>query len=183
MSTTAAPTTMPLTRTLQRLALTRFAFAVVWAALLAISPDLPDWRLTTLLVVYPLVDAAAVLVELRASPTASRASQAANVALSVIAAVALGWASRDSVGAVLAVWGIWAVASGATQLLTGLGRRRIGGQWPLVVSGGLSTLVGLGFVAQSGKDDAALGGAAGYAAAGGVFFLVSALRLGRDARS
>jgi uncharacterized membrane protein HdeD (DUF308 family) len=182
--TTATPTTptTSLPRALQRIALARVGFALVWAALLALAPDLPDARVTALLVAYPLVDAAAVLVELRAAAT-TRASQLANVALSVVAAAALGWASRDSAGTVLTVWGIWAVASGLTQLLTGLGRRRLGGQWPLVASGGLSTVVGLGFVAQGSKDDAALGGVAGYAVAGALFFLVSAVRLRRPARA
>jgi uncharacterized membrane protein HdeD (DUF308 family) len=165
--------------TLRRLYLARTAFAVAWAILAALAPDPVDARLSILLVLYPLVDVAAVLVEARASTGATRTSAYAGAAVSLVAAVALGWAAQDSVAAVLVVWGAWAIAAGATQLLTAASRRALGGQWPLIASGGLSTLVGAGFVAQGAGDADSLGSIAGYAAAGGVFFLVSAVRLGR----
>jgi hypothetical protein len=38
------------------------------------------------------------------------------------------------------------------------------------------------FLASAGADDPTLAKAAGYAIAGGVFFLISALRLGRAAK-
>lgn len=170
----------PLLATLRRISLLRFAFAVAWALTLGLAAPAPGIALGALVALYALVDAAAVLVELRTSgPAASRASATANVAISTVAAVVLGWAAQESVAAVLTTWGVWAVAAGATQLLTGWTRRTVGGQWPLVVSGGLSTLVGLGFVAQGAQDATEVTGIAGYAAVGGVFFLVSALRLGR----
>jgi uncharacterized membrane protein HdeD (DUF308 family) len=61
-----------------------------------------------------------------------------------------------------------------------VGRRRLGGQWPLVLSGGISVLAGTAFALMAGAPGAALTGVAGYATLGGVFFLVSALRLGRS---
>ncbi|WP_040907137.1 hypothetical protein [Streptomyces griseoflavus] len=48
-----------------------------------------------------------------------------------------------------------------------------------IASGGISTLAGASFFAQAGKEGASLSGLAGYAFLGGVFFLASALRLGR----
>ncbi len=151
MTTLDSPTAVPLARTLRRLYFTRFGFAVVWALLLAlVAPSIAP-LLTVLLVVYPLVDAGSVLIELRASGTSrrSRASEIVNVVVSILAAIALGWASFIPAGAVLAVWGVWAVLAGATQLATGLSsRRRLGGQWPVILSGGLSVLVGFAFLAQ-----------------------------------
>jgi len=47
------------------------------------------------------------------------------------------------------------------------------------VSGALSTLAGTSFVVSASAADPSLTGLAGYAALGGLFFLVSALRLGR----
>jgi len=184
--TTATPVSAPpLARTLHRLYLARFGFAVVWALLLALVAPHAAAVLTALLVLYPLVDAVSVVVELRApgSGPGARASGIANVVLSTLAAVALGWASTASVGAVLGVWGVWAVASGATQLLTALSRRRTGGQWPVAASGGLSVLVGFAFLAQGLQGATSAASLAGYAVVGGVLFLVSALRLARTARA
>ncbi|MDD1056787.1 hypothetical protein NMG29_00800 [Streptomyces cocklensis] len=81
--------------------------------------------------------------------------------------------------AVLRVWGAWAITAGLVQLVVGVLRRGMGGQWPMIASGAISTLAGASFVAQAGKDDASLRTLAGYAFLGGVFFLLSALRLGR----
>jgi uncharacterized membrane protein HdeD (DUF308 family) len=81
----------------------------------------------------------------------------------------------------LRVWGAWAILAGAIQLIVGLRRRRLGGQWPMIISGGLSTVVGASFIAMAGQDDPSLSNLAGYAVLGGVFFLISAIRLGRAA--
>ncbi|MBZ2196205.1 hypothetical protein [Occultella gossypii] len=132
MITTELPSASTLAGTLRRLYLGRFGFAVVWALLVALVSPGSDALLTVLLVLYPMVDAASVYVETRASGSSSRSrlSERANIVLSVLAALALGWAAFNSVAAVLTVWGVWAVVSGATQLLTGVSRRRLGGQWP-----------------------------------------------------
>jgi hypothetical protein len=58
----------------------------------------------------------------------------------------------------------------------------MGGQWPMIISGGLSAVVGGSFIASAGGDNSTLVNAAGYAIAGGTFFLVSALRLRRAAK-
>jgi uncharacterized membrane protein HdeD (DUF308 family) len=191
MTALAPPSATSLAAVLRRLYFTRFGFALVWALLLALVAPAAAPLLTALLVVYPLVDAISVLVELRAtgarspgrpSPGRSRVSETANIVVSILAAVALGWASFVSAGAVLAVWGVWAVLAGATQLLTGVSRRRLGGQWPLMVSGGLSVLVGFAFVAKGLGGASSVTSVAGYATLGGVLFLISAIRLGRAAR-
>jgi uncharacterized membrane protein HdeD (DUF308 family) len=185
MTTIATSPAVPLAKTLRRLYFSRFAFAVVWALLLGLVAPHSAPLLTVLLIVYPLVDAVSVFIELRASAgsTGSRASKIANIVVSVLAAIALGWASFVSPGAVLVVWGVWAVLAGATQLLTGLSRRRLGGQWPLIVSGGISVLAGIAFLSQGLGGATSAASVAGYAALGGVLFLVSALRLTRAVRA
>ncbi|MDM4762327.1 hypothetical protein QT381_04820 [Galbitalea sp. SE-J8] len=185
MTTIDSPTASPLARTLRRLYFTRFGFAVVWALLLALVAANVAPLLTVLLVLYPLVDAASVFTELRAAGTSprSRISETVNIVVSVLAAIALGWASFLSTAAVLGVWGVWAVLAGATQLLTGVSRRKLGGQWPLMVSGGLSVLVGFAFLAQGLSGASSVTSVAGYATLGGVLFLISAIRLARAARA
>lgn len=185
MTTTALPAAATLPRTLRRLYFVRFGFAIVWALLLAlVAPNVAP-LLTVLLVLYPLVDAGSVFTELRAAGTSarSRVTETVNIVVSILAAIALGWASFVSPAAVLAVWGVWAVLAGATQLLTGISRRTLGGQWPLMFSGGLSVLVGFAFLAQSLGGATSVTSVAGYATLGGVLFLVSAIRLTRAVRA
>lgn len=181
-TTLESPNSTPLALALRRIYLARFGFAVVWAILLALFAGLGAPVLTVLLVIYPLADAGAVLVELRECATSSRPSAVVNIVVSTLAAIALGWASLVSVAAVLVVWGVWAVLAGAAQLATALTRRGLGGRWPQILSGGLSVLVGFGFLFQGLQGASSAASVAGYAAFGGVLFLVSALRLGRSER-
>lgn len=179
MTTTQPETVMPYAATLRRLYLTRFAFAVVWAVSLFLTSTTAGPPLTALLVVYPLVDAAAVLWQLRATdrPSGPRTAEWINVVVSVVVAAALGWAATVSIAAVLVVWGAWAVGSGVPQLVAAISRRGLGGQVPQMLSGGISVLAGASFLFQSYTGATDLGNIAGYAAVGGIFFLVSAVRL------
>ena len=69
--------------------------------------------------------------------------------------------------------------SGLIQLFVAFHRRALGGQWPMMLSGGISTIAGTSFILQAGLPNASLVNVAGYATLGALFFLVSALRLGR----
>jgi hypothetical protein len=51
----------------------------------------------------------------------------------------------------------------------------------MIVSGSISTVAGITFFVQAAAPHASLSTLAGYALLGGVFFLVSTLRLGRKA--
>ncbi|WP_443054006.1 DUF308 domain-containing protein [Streptomyces sp. NBC_00670] len=167
---------------LRRLYLVRFGFAVVWAALLFADMSHLGALGITLLVLYPLFDVAAAIVDARSSGAGGtlRGLQT-NIAISTVAAAALAVAGASGVPAVLRVWGAWAVVSGAVQLFVGLSRRkrRMSGQWPMMLSGGISVLAGTQFFLGASASDPKLTNLGGYALLGGIFFLVSALRLGR----
>ena len=105
-----------------------------------------------------------------------------NMAVTLVAAVSVGIAAMSGIPAVLRVWGAWAIVSGLVQLIVAVARRTMGGQWPMILSGAISVLAGASFVASAGADDPTLAGAVGYAVPGGIFFLTSALRLGRAAK-
>ena len=169
---------------LRRLYIVRFAFAAVWAALLlALGPDLKAGT-KTLLFLYPAFDVAAAVVDAKTSrATRSIKGLYANIAISGAAAVGLAAAGTSGVADVLRVWGAWAIASGIVQLVVGLLRRSMGGQWPMIFSGGISVLAGASFVADAAKTNPSLKVLAGYAVLGGVFFLVSALRLSRSPKT
>ena len=169
---------------LRQLYFVRFGFAIVWAALLfADKSDLGPLGVT-LIIVYPLFDAAAAVVDARSAHAIGpvRGLQV-NMAISLIAAVGLAVAGASGVPAVLRVWGAWAIVSGIVQLIVGVVRRRMGGQWPMILSGGISVLAGGSFVAAASASNPKLTNVAGYAVLGGIFFLVSAIRLGRTPKA
>jgi hypothetical protein len=79
-------------------------------------------------------------------------------------------------GAALASFGAWTAVSGAIQLTLAIRLHRAQGrQLPLIVSGGLSTIAGIAFIAGSGMDHAHLAMVAGYMALGALLFLLSAV--------
>jgi hypothetical protein len=179
--------TQPATSPLRTLYLTRFAFAIVWAVLLASSSTL-DAATTlgpltaVLLVVYPLFDLAAAVIDRGSSHPngTSSALLVVNMVLSLLAAIGLLVTIRSGASSVLVVWGLWAITAGAVQLVVGLRRRALGGQRAMIASGGISVLAGASFIAQS-REAGSVTTLAGYAVLGGIFFLVSALRLRRVA--
>ena len=184
MTTVAAPGIATTASALRRLYFVRFAFAFVWALVMfGVAKDLNPLAVT-LFVLYPLVDVAAAVVDARASRAAESPTLLyVNVAVSLLAAAGLAVAASSGIPAVLRVWGAWAVVAGLVQLGVGLSRRRaLGGQWPMIISGGLSVLAGGSFLAAASADQPALTNAIGYAIPGAVFFLVAALRLGRAAK-
>ncbi|WBB57814.1 hypothetical protein O7599_19225 [Streptomyces sp. WMMC500] len=159
----------------------RFGFAVVWAALVALSASSLSPVSITLLLVYPVVDAVAAVIDFR-TPGAvrPRALLRVNVALSLLTAAGLAAAVASDVPDVLRVWGAWAIAAGLVQVAVALSRHRLGGQWAMILSGGISAVAGSGFLATAAEADS-LAPLAGYATLGGVFFLISAVRLHRRA--
>ncbi|WP_348788951.1 DUF308 domain-containing protein [Leifsonia sp. NPDC080035] len=184
--TSVTPLSRPATMAsaLRTLYFVRFGFAVVWAILVAVTATAITPLVAVLLVIYPVFDAIAAVIDHRASRgTRSSALLYVNMSLSALAAIGLAFAATSGRSAVLLVWGLWAIAAGAVQLIVAVARRSLGGQWPMILSGGISVLAGLAFALQSGGASASLVGVAGYATLGGVFFLVSALRLRRTART
>ncbi|MEU1539752.1 DUF308 domain-containing protein [Actinacidiphila glaucinigra] len=189
MSTqTANPPTRGATEersSLLRLYLGRGALAVVWALVFARAHDSLDAPAITLLVVYPLIDAVSSLLDHRATPDGSeRRVTAFNGILSTFATVAVGIAGAGGVEPVLHVFGAWAFVSGAAQVLVGLRRRgsELGNQWPTLISGGLSLLVGVFYNIQAVGDDPSLDVLSTYATGGGVWFILQALLLGWKSR-
>jgi uncharacterized membrane protein HdeD (DUF308 family) len=174
---TAAPAAI--VPSLRRLYLVRFGFALVWAGLLAATASSLGPLSATLLVLYPLFDGVAAVIDARSSKATSLY---VNVVISGAAAIGLAFAVSSGIPAVLRVWGAWAIVSGLSQLAVGVLRRNLDGHWPMIISGAISTVAGTAFIVQAAQEGASLVNLAGYATLGGLFFLVSALRLGRAAK-
>jgi uncharacterized membrane protein HdeD (DUF308 family) len=168
---------------LRRLYFFRAGFAVLWAIALTVSGSTLTSVTVTLLVLYPAFDLAAAVWDFRTSRTVRPAPTLyINMALSLLAAIGLLIAAGSGSPAVMIVWGAWAITAGAVQLVLAITRRRMGGQWPMILSGGISVLAGSAFVSQGLASEASIASLAGYAVLGGVFFFVSALRLGRASK-
>ncbi|MEU7752301.1 hypothetical protein AB0B57_04665 [Micromonospora sp. NPDC049101] len=182
-SVVASPGISQTASALRRLYFVRFAFAIVWA-LVTIATAKEIGPLTAVLfVLYPLFDVGAASYDLRSTrATGSSTLLYVNIAVSLITAVGVGVACASGIPAVLRVWGAWAVVAGLVQLIVGVTRRKMGGQWPMIISGGISVLAGGSFIAGASAADPSLTNAAGYAIPGAIFFLIAALRLGRGAK-
>ena len=170
---------------LVRLHLTRGLLAVLWAVAFRKAHQQLDATAIALLVAYPLIDAVSCLIDYRTTAApADRRVTGFNGLLSTAAAIALGLAALSGVTPVLVVFGAWAAASGAAQLLLGLERRStgLGSQWPMLIAGGLSFLVGFVYVVQATGARPTLDMLPVYATGGGVFFIVQACLLGWRAR-
>ena len=148
---------------------TWFTFAIAWAGLLATTASELSPFTVALLVAYPVFDLGAAVHDLRSSGAVrQRVPLVVNMALSLATTIGLVVAIGSGIPDVLRVWGFWAVATGVVQLIVAARRRGLGGQWPLILSGGISVLAGASFVASASGDDASLAGLAGYAALGGI---------------
>lgn len=163
---------------LRTLYFVRFGFAVVWAVLTVVLAKALSPGAVALLVIYPLFDVAAAVVDFRSSGTTRpKAPLYLNMGLSLLAAIGLAFAATSGIPGVLRVWGLWAITAGIVQLIVALLRRRLGGQWAMILSGGISVLAGVSFLLMAGEPNPSLTAIAGYATLGGIFFLISAIRL------
>jgi uncharacterized membrane protein HdeD (DUF308 family) len=169
----------------RRISVVRAVFALLWGAALviAVGGEMPSTDATlpigvaALLASYPLID---VVASLLGSAHADTRVLRTNAAISSVAVVAVAIAAFGSdAGSTLVAFGAWAAVSGALQLALAVHRRRTQGrQLPMIVSGGLSTVAGISFLAASGMDEAHLANIAGYMAFGAVLFLLFAWRGG-----
>jgi hypothetical protein len=183
MSTTAESSAVDTATSLRNLYFVRFGFAILWAVgMFAVGTSLGPVTIA-LLVLYPLFDVAAAVVDFRSSKTARPTEGLyVNMALSLLTAIGLAVAVTSGIPAVLRVWGAWAITAGVVQLIVAIRRYKLGGQWAMILSGGISVLAGSSFIAMAGGPKAMLTSVAGYAVLGGVFFLISALRLNHVAK-
>jgi hypothetical protein len=182
-TTSTAATTTP--SGLRSLYLIRVVFSLIWVALVLttsaslVSTDRPSVIAAVLLIVYPLWDAVATLLERRLAGAGSTSRvSTVNMGLGVAATAGMVIAVFSTIGTALLVFGLWALLSGAIQLVVAIRRRRtVGAQWPMVISGGQSVLAGATVAATSASATSSLSTVAGYSAFGAFWFLVSVIAL------
>jgi uncharacterized membrane protein HdeD (DUF308 family) len=191
MTSSAVPVSSPtaVARSLRTLYVVRAVFSALWVILvlvLTFSVTVAGGvtpAAAILLVVYPAWDLAATLWDLRMTGrSGSRLPQVVNAGIDAVAVVAMIVALFAGLQAAIVVFGAWALLSGAVQLTVALRRRAVGGQWPMLISGGLSVLAGVSFMLMAGSPTAGIVAFAGYSAFGAVWYLVAVATLSRTLR-
>jgi uncharacterized membrane protein HdeD (DUF308 family) len=167
--------------------LIRGLVAIAWAAVFAAVSDSLTAGVTAaagiLVVIYPLIDVVASLIDARGQRGSARRVLLGGAAVSAVAAVALAIAATGTVADVLAVFGVWAIVSGAAQFVVALRRRaQYGTQWLMLLAGVGSVGFGIAFVIASTGTDPMLSMLAIYAGGGGIDFVVQAWLLARRRR-
>ncbi|GFG53550.1 hypothetical protein CQY20_12860 [Mycolicibacterium agri] len=166
--------------------LLRAAVAGVWVAAAFIIGTQVSAVAGVLLVLYPLWDAVGNLMDaqhnggLRRNPT-----QTLNTVVSILTAGAVAITLAIGMNAVLGMFGVWATLAGLFQLATGVRRwKNYGAQWPMILSGAQSALVGILFLKQANAPEVpGVADIAPYAAFGALYFLIAAVWLaGSQAR-
>ena len=166
---------------LRRLYFLRTGFSVLWATLLSVfvkgNPEISR----VLFIIYPAWDVFATYMDIRANPPyTSKTPQYVNAVIGILMTIGVALALQKGVPEALIVFGIWAIVTGAIQLILGLRRRKeLGGQWPMILSGGQSVLAGSVFILMAHSPTMGINSLAGYAVFGAFYFLIAAIRLSK----
>ena len=169
---------------LRKLYFTRAAFSIVWVTLVSTVAKTNAAAATVLFIIYPAWDAVATFFDINANPpSANKTPQYVNVGISILTTIAVIIALQKGIPEALIVFGVWAFGTGLIQLFLGLRRRKqFGGQWPMILSGGQSMAAGIIFIITSHMPNQGLSTLGGYSAVGAIYFLLSAIWLGKAIR-
>jgi len=168
-------------RSLRKLYFIRAAFSVVWVILVALFAKTSMEISTVLLIIYPAWDVVGTFLDIRANHSNPfKTPQYVNAVISGITTVAVGIALQKGIPEALMVFGAWAIGTGLIQLILGLRRRKfLGGQWPMIISGGQSIIGGTSFILLAHDPTKGITSLAGYAAFGAFYYLLAAFRLSK----
>lgn len=177
----ASAETIITARSLRRLYFLRASFSIIWVILVSTLAKTNPAIATVLFIIYPAWDAIATFLDIKANPpAASKTPQYVNAGISIITTIAVTIALQKGIPAAFMVFGAWAILTGLIQLILGLRRRKqLGGQWPMIISGGQSALAGGAFIAMAHDPNAGISTLAGYAAFGAFYFILTAVRLSK----
>jgi uncharacterized membrane protein HdeD (DUF308 family) len=172
-------------RSLRTLYFLRTAFSILWAILLSVFVKTNSPIAGILFIIYPAWDVFATWLDIRANPPqVSKNPQYINAAIGILTTIGVALALQKGVPEALIVFGGWAIVTGLIQLVLGLRRRsQLGGQWPMILSGGQSMLAGTVFIVMAHSPAMGIDSLAGYAAFGGFYFLIAAIRLSKTKKT
>lgn len=171
-------------RSLRTLYFLRAAFSTLWVVLLSVFVKTNHQVAGILFIIYPAWDVFATYLDIKADPRyVSRTPQYVNAVIGILTTIGVALALQKGVPGALMVFGLWAIVTGLIQLILGLRRRKeLGGQWPMILSGGQSMLAGSAFIILAHSPTMGINSLAGYAAFGAFYFLIAAIRLSKTKR-
>jgi uncharacterized membrane protein HdeD (DUF308 family) len=171
-------------KALRRLYFIRAAFSLIWVILVVLFAKKSIGFAYTLLIIYPVWDVIGTFLDIRANNNStSKTPQYVNAVISLVTSLAVAIALQKGIPEALIVFGVWAILTGLIQLILGLRRRKsLGGQLPMILSGGQSVAGGISFIVLAHDPTMGISSLAGYAAFGAFYYLLSAVRLNKPAR-
>jgi uncharacterized membrane protein HdeD (DUF308 family) len=174
-------TTVQTAKSLRSLYFARTVFSVIWAILISVFVKTNSGIAGILFIIYPAWDVIATYLDIKANPPhVSKTPQYVNAVIGILTTIGVALALQKGVPAALMVFGIWAIITGLIQLVLGLRRRKeLGGQWPMIISGGQSMLAGSVFFAMANSPTMGISSLAGYSVFGAFYFLLAAIRLSK----
>jgi len=170
---------------LRKLYFLRAGFSILWVILVIALAKTNTGIATILFIIYPVWDLIATYLDIQANPaSANKTPQYVNAAISISATIGVILALQKGIPEALMVFGVWAILTGLIQLILGLRRRKqLGGQWPMIISGGQSMLAGVSFIVMANAPNQGITTLAGYAAFGAFYFLLAAFRLSKTIKA
>ncbi|QIP13061.1 hypothetical protein G8759_10690 [Spirosoma aureum] len=182
---TVANETAETAKSLRKLYFLRAAFSILWVILVLAFAKTNAGIATILFIIYPVWDVIATFLDIKANPPgAPKKMQFLNAVISSTTTVAVALALQKGIPEALIVFGVWAILTGLVQLILGLSRRKqLGGQWPMIISGGQSMLAGGSFIAMANAPNSGITTLAGYAAFGAFYFILAAYRLSKSIKT
>lgn len=168
-------------KSLRKLYFTRAAFSIIWVILVTAVAKTNLTIAAILFIIYPAWDVVATFFDIKANPpTVNKGPQFLNAGISILTTIGVTIALQQGIPEALTVFGVWAILTGLIQLILGIRRRKdLGGQWPMIISGGQSMLAGVSFIVMADAPDSGITTLAGYAAFGAFYFILSAVRLSK----
>lgn len=184
-NTQASVSTVQTARALRSLYFTRVIFSVIWVTLVSVFAKTNITVAEVLFIIYPVWDVIATFIDINANPPqTSKMPQYVNVGIGVLTTIGVILALQKGVPGALIVFGVWAIVTGLIQLILGLRRRKeMGGQWPMIISGGQSVLAGGSFIWMAHNPSMGIANLAGYSAFGAFYFLLAAIRLSKTVKA
>jgi hypothetical protein len=167
---------------LRNLYFVRTVFQAIWAVAVLSTARTQPQVASILLIAYPLWDVACTLYDLMASrPTGSaRTSQVINALLGSATSLGIALTVFSKPAYSIVIFGAWALGAGLLQLIAGLIRRKkLGGQWAMILSGTQSTAAGVAFVLGGLGGKLHTKDMGGYAIFGAIYFLIGGVLLSR----
>ena len=171
-------------RSLRKLYFIRAAFSVTWVILVTLFAKTSMGIASVLLIIYPAWDVVGTFLDIRANrDSPSKTPQYVNAVISCVTTVVIAIALQKGVPETLMVFGAWAIGTGLIQFILGLRRRKfLGGQWPMIISGGQSVIGGTATIILAHDPTRGIPSLSTYVAFGAFYYLLAAFRLSKTVK-